>query len=363
LVPTVQLTSTRALNLTNQSFSGFKTSADEILGDSTAEPISCTAYLDAGVKASISALHASGYHLLSPSGEQIHNHLSGYMTARPIDTVAAQYSTNLITSNAVYSNFIILDTRITNVQNTRHPLTTVDAAPVSGSTNLISSGGVHTALANLMPNTTIDTSPLSGSGNLISSGAVYAAIASLTLLISSLQTANTALEARVVALEAGGGGGAPDNGSLRQQKYQGYYADNISHFDTTTLIGSASNVTSISIGDQGTNYSYKWYGTFTPDVTGDWLFRTRSDDGSHVYMMASGQSPGDSGTLVVNNGGGHAAQNREGTYTVTTAGTVYTIHIYYGEQSGGAEMSFSWARPGLAYSQDLTVAGIFQPPT
>jgi hypothetical protein len=58
------------------SFSRFKTTADEILGDSEHAPISDSALLECGRVAVIALTSASGYHLLPPSGATIHTHLS-----------------------------------------------------------------------------------------------------------------------------------------------------------------------------------------------------------------------------------------------------------------------------------------------
>jgi hypothetical protein len=72
----VNFGSARAQTFNVTSFTAFKTDGDEILGDTTPEPISCTAYTDSGQKAVIQTTHGSGYHLLSPNGENIHNHLT-----------------------------------------------------------------------------------------------------------------------------------------------------------------------------------------------------------------------------------------------------------------------------------------------
>jgi len=69
-------TSTRANSFATQSFEAFKTSATEILGDAIPEPISCTAYTNAGSLAVISPLDANNYHTLSPNGANIHSHLT-----------------------------------------------------------------------------------------------------------------------------------------------------------------------------------------------------------------------------------------------------------------------------------------------
>jgi len=72
----LSLTSTRANTFTTQSFDAFKTSGAEILADVIPQPISCTAYTNAGSLAVISPLDANDYHTLSPNGANIHSHLT-----------------------------------------------------------------------------------------------------------------------------------------------------------------------------------------------------------------------------------------------------------------------------------------------
>ena len=282
--------------------------------------------------------------------EAIDNLSNVYHPKTDVNSTVVPNSANLVTSGAV-------SLKISQLVDVYHPKTTVDAVPTENNTsNLVSSHGVYNALESKHPLTNVDSSVTTGSANLVTSGAVQTAIQTSKLTLEALITA---LTARVTALEAGGGGS--DTGSLTQQKYDGYYSDSVSFFDTATPNGSSTTVTSISIGDEGSSYSYKWSGTWTPHVSGTWEFKTQSDDAAHVYIMSSGQSPGDSGTLIVDNGGTHGANIRTGSYVVATAGTVYTIHIYHGEATGGAQMDFWYKIPSGSYSQDLTKLGFFQP--
>jgi len=81
IIPDVQsgritLNSARANTFTTQTFEAFKTSGDEILADTTPEPISCTAYTNAGSLAVISSSNPNHYETLSPNGANIHSHLT-----------------------------------------------------------------------------------------------------------------------------------------------------------------------------------------------------------------------------------------------------------------------------------------------
>lgn len=73
---TVTFLSSKASNFAVNTMSALKTTPGEILGDLINEPISCQAYTLSGNTAVIQNTHASGYHTLSPSGQNIHNHLT-----------------------------------------------------------------------------------------------------------------------------------------------------------------------------------------------------------------------------------------------------------------------------------------------
>jgi len=120
---------------------------------------------------------------------------------------------------------------------------------------------------------------------------------------------------------------------LYGQKYSGYFADNLTFFDSATKIGSGGVFNSINLGDEGSTYSWKWYGFIIPLTTGTYTFQTISDDASYVYVDE---------TQVVNNGGLHGAQTRTGTINLNV-GTRYLIRIYFGENAGAASMIFSWS--------------------
>ena len=120
---------------------------------------------------------------------------------------------------------------------------------------------------------------------------------------------------------------------LYGQKYSGYFANDLNFFNTATYIGSESTFTSISLGDEGTSYSWKWYGFIIASSTGTYTFQTTSDDASYVYI---------DGTQVVNNGDTHGARTRTGTIDLIL-GKRYSIQIYFGEGGGAASMIFEWS--------------------
>ena len=118
---------------------------------------------------------------------------------------------------------------------------------------------------------------------------------------------------------------------LEAKKYSGYYNDQISFFDTATVV-STTLINKVYYNDEGDLYSYKIEGYFTPEVTDTYYFETLSDDASHVYI---------DDTLVVDNGGQHAVVSEEGSISLT-AGTRYRIRIFYGEAFYGSSMNFYW---------------------
>ena len=136
---------------------------------------------------------------------------------------------------------------------------------------------------------------------------------------------------------------------LRGRRYSGYYSDNFSFFDTATPINTSGKIeeymyTNISIGDEGSYYSYKWTGFFIPNANNYYYFQTTSDDASYVVV---------NGITVVNNGGLHGTQTRNG-YIYLYSGTYNKIQVYFGENSGGANMKLEWTVSGGSYSNDLS---------
>jgi len=137
---------------------------------------------------------------------------------------------------------------------------------------------------------------------------------------------------------------------LRGRKYTGYFADSLTWFDTASVVNTSGKMeeymyVSINLGDEGSYYSYKWTGFFIPNANNWYYFQTTSDDASFVYV---------NGTQVVNNGGTHGSQVRNG-YLYLYSGTYNKIEVYFGENAGGAKMEFEWAAYGGSYSTDLSV--------
>lgn len=133
-------------------------------------------------------------------------------------------------------------------------------------------------------------------------------------------------------------------GSLVEQKYRGYYNNDLNWFNTAIPDGVARLETSIRKGDEGSEYSYTWKGTLRPKLSGEHEFWTRSDDASHVVI---------DNAVIVNNGGIHGPTDRSGSISLV-ADRTYAITVYFGENHGGAEMWMQWRGPGENWQTDLS---------
>jgi large repetitive protein len=98
---------------------------------------------------------------------------------------------------------------------------------------------------------------------------------------------------------------------------------------------------------QNDNFAFLWEGFIKIPVTGVYYFRTRSDDGSKLYLglLNGTTSPyNHTATPMVANDGLHAPQDATSAPVTLTAG-IYPIAITFYEQGGGEEMIVSWNTP------------------
>jgi len=82
-------------------------------------------------------------------------------------------------------------------------------------------------------------------------------------------------------------------------------------------------------------YMMRWSGDITLPKTGDYRFRTRSDDGSQLWI---------DGVRIVNNDGNHGMRNREGGRRLRAG--IHEIVITFYENGGGAGLQASVRVPG-----------------
>ena len=82
-------------------------------------------------------------------------------------------------------------------------------------------------------------------------------------------------------------------------------------------------------------FSIEWRGKIRAPVTGLYTFGTNSDDGSYVYI---------DGQLVVDNGGSHGSQYREGQIVLEEG--FHDLVVQYFQEIGSREMELWWVPPG-----------------
>ena len=143
---------------------------------------------------------------------------------------------------------------------------------------------------------------------------------------------------------------------LSYKYVSGYFYDNPNFFiNTTSIIGNnVNNISDLSNGvnnnlsaNVGTDlFSIEWTGFFKPTHTGNWTFKTSSDDSSLLWIgqnavnnYANGQNQPIN--LMVDNSGLHGPDTREGTINLTQD-IYYPIRIQFGENAGDQVMSVSF---------------------
>jgi hypothetical protein len=137
-----------------------------------------------------------------------------------------------------------------------------------------------------------------------------------------------------------------DAPGLKYSYYEGAWAMLPSFASLTALkTGMVSNF-DLSVANRAENYAILFTGYILIPASGQYTFWTMSDDGSKLYI---------DNQQVVNNDGGHAPQEAQG--TVTLAAGLHAIQVSYFQSTGGAALSVYWAGPGFGRQQ--IPAGVF----
>lgn len=97
------------------------------------------------------------------------------------------------------------------------------------------------------------------------------------------------------------------------------------------------------------NFSVRWQGFVTAPVTGNYIFRTRSDDGVRLYV---------NGNLVINNWTDHGAIDNDSVAIALTAGQRYPVIMEFYENGGQAVAQLSWSGPSTGGFQFIPLSAL-----
>lgn len=110
----------------------------------------------------------------------------------------------------------------------------------------------------------------------------------------------------------------------------------------------------------GNNFGFIAIGYFTPPTTGDYLFKTVSDDNSGVWIgtLASAYSGRTMANATVNNNlssnTGQPSAPVTSSSVPLTAGVPVAIRIVHEDWYGGEKMTFSWSGPSITETTNLS---------
>ncbi|MFN8121542.1 MAG: choice-of-anchor C family protein [Thermoleophilia bacterium] len=135
------------------------------------------------------------------------------------------------------------------------------------------------------------------------------------------------------------------------------------YFNNTTLTGAPALARSENIDfDWGTgspgvgvnsdNFGSRWTGVLVVPTTGEYRFRTNSDDGVRMWV---------DGHRVINNWTSHSVTTDTSTYLNLTAGTRVGITVEHYELTGSAVMQLLWETPTTTGTFATMPASVFEP--
>jgi hypothetical protein len=134
---------------------------------------------------------------------------------------------------------------------------------------------------------------------------------------------------------------------LLGKKYNGYFNDNLSFFNTEPVIDTTRTFNISGFTNSADNYSWLFKGYFVPTTSETYTFYTSSDDASYLWIGVNASGASTTGNATVNNGGAHSLQEKSGSVALTS-GTVYPIKIVFGENVGDDVLTVSFSTPTIA---------------
>jgi hypothetical protein len=148
----------------------------------------------------------------------------------------------------------------------------------------------------------------------------------------------------------------PASQGLSFTVYDGYFADNVNFFNAAQPITAPNSGTSANFSDinnsvaglslPGNNFSVQWFGYFLAAESGEYTFKTSSDDASYVWIGPNAITGFTTSNALVNNGGLHGEIEKIGKINLS-AGTMYPIRVQYGENDGGQQFKLSFSFPSF----------------
>lgn len=109
-------------------------------------------------------------------------------------------------------------------------------------------------------------------------------------------------------------------------------------------------------GINADNFSARFSGTYTAPETGNYTFRTISDDGVRVWVK-TGNGKFENSDLRIDNWTDHGPATDDSATIALTAGQQFRVQIEYYEKGGGAVMQFQWRIPSSTTFKPFTEAG------
>ena len=127
-----------------------------------------------------------------------------------------------------------------------------------------------------------------------------------------------------------------EQSGLNYEYFEGVF-EQIPDFDSITPVKSGL-VDNLTLAPRQVNdhYAFRYWGCIFVPADGSYRFATLSDEGSYLYM---------NNQLVVDNGGLHSAQWRDGTIDLTAG--KHNILLEYFEHDGGEVILLNYEGPGI----------------
>jgi len=122
----------------------------------------------------------------------------------------------------------------------------------------------------------------------------------------------------------------------------------VSRTDATVNFSWGSGSPHASIGSD--TFSARWTGQIQALETGNYLFKTDSDDGVRLYV---------NNVLVINNWTNHSLTTNTSANVALVAGEKYDIRLEYFENTGSSTIRLKWVRPGIGTTDVIPQSQLF----